>query len=625
MRLRGLSGRVSLGLLVALAVGVLSSAQASAQGLDLFVTNQGNSNLTTGGNANVGAFTIGSSGSLSAFTNSPFTLPSGGFPYGAAVTPDDQYGFFADQVSNIDPFKLGEGSVTAQAPVSTGTGTTPEIDVVSPNGQRLYALDFGTQQISGFTIGSGGSLTPLPGSPYSEPVASPESLVMTPDGAHVYVAGFAGPPNFVAAFNVQSNGALTPASTPEYPVGAVTDGMRVTPNGQYLYATAINNSNPISIFQIHADGTLTAIAAPTDGSTEPSTAPEISPSGNQLYFANFDQTIDGYSIASNGTLTPLPGSPYSGLTTSGYTPWDFEMTPDGHLLYAVYSDQSLTNDGLIATFDVGSGGALTMRPGTTDTGGTEPFQESMTIAPDPGPTAAITASAAPSGHPTSFSAASSHATVSVYGSLTYSWSFGDGTTAINAGATPKHVYAKPGMYTATVAVADAAGCSSSLVWTGMNSFCASDPSAAAQVTVVVPGPSISGLKQTHKRWREGSKLATISRARGKKKPPVGTTFSFKLNEAASLKLVFTHAVGGRKVHRKCVAQTQKNRRAKACKRTATAGTLKLSGRAGTNKVFFDGRITRHLKLAPGTYTVTVTATAGGRRSAPRHLTFTIVK
>jgi hypothetical protein len=79
------------------------------------------------------------------------------------------------------------------------------------------------------------------------------------------------------------------------------------------------------------------------------------------------------------------------------------------------------------------------------------------------------------------------------------------------------------------------------------------------------------------------------------------------------------------VNGKCIAQTNKNRRSHACKRTLTLGTLSFAAHAGANKVVFQGAISRSKKLKPGSYTCVITATSKGLRSAPKSLTFTIVK
>ena len=152
-------------------------------------------------------------------------------------------------------------------------------------------------------------------------------------------------------------------------------------------------------------------------------------------------------------------------------------------------------------------------------------------------------------------------------------------------------------------------------------------SASSTYTVLAPTPVLGDLKASHSRWRDGSALAQIS---SHQNPPVGTTFSFTLNETATVHLVFTHKISGRLVKVKgktrCVAQTGRNKRMRKCMRNLTAGGLALSGHIGTDKIAFDGRVTPSHKLRIGSYAVTITATnAGGESSTPQTLRFTIVK
>ncbi len=142
--------------------------------------------------------------------------------------------------------------------------------------------------------------------------------------------------------------------------------------------------------------------------------------------------------------------------------------------------------------------------------------------------------------------------------------------------------------------------------------------------VVIPlAPVLASLSESAKTWREGSLLAQISAGKRKKKPPIGTTFSFTLNEAASVTFAFTRQAAGRRAGKKCVPQSRGNRHKPRCTRTVSAGTLTFSGRAGTNKVRFEGLISRQKKLKPGSYTLLVIATASGKRSTTRTLHFTI--
>ena len=130
--------------------------------------------------------------------------------------------------------------------------------------------------------------------------------------------------------------------------------------------------------------------------------------------------------------------------------------------------------------------------------------------------------------------------------------------------------------------------------------------ASATYTVKLPKPSLGKLHASHKTFREGSKLATIAKKKHKK-PPVGTTLKFTLNTTATLKLVFSHKV--KRPHHKT--------------KTKTDGTIKLTGHPGTDKITFQGRLSKHHKLKPGTYTITITATNSTGKSKTRTIKITI--
>lgn len=57
-----------------------------------------------------------------------------------------------------------------------------------------------------------------------------------------------------------------------------------------------------------------------------------------------------------------------------------------------------------------------------------------------------------------------------------------------------------------------------------------------------------------------------------------------------------------------------------------AGKLVFAGHSGANTVPFQGRLAPRKKLGPGRYTLAITAAnSAGLRSAPKLLSFTIVK
>jgi hypothetical protein len=145
------------------------------------------------------------------------------------------------------------------------------------------------------------------------------------------------------------------------------------------------------------------------------------------------------------------------------------------------------------------------------------------------------------------------------------------------------------------------------------------PSAPSETSLP---PAVRNARQSTSRWREGNRLASISRA----KTPTGTTFSFSLNEQATVTFSFTQLAGGREDTHGCLAGTHANAQRKSCSYAVTRGTLSFTGQDGTNSVLFMGRVSHTEKLKPGRYTLVITATnTAGQKSAPQKLSFTVVR
>jgi hypothetical protein len=186
--------------------------------------------------------------------------------------------------------------------------------------------------------------------------------------------------------------------------------------------------------------------------------------------------------------------------------------------------------------------------------------------------------------------------------LTYAWTVG-GTTVGS-------------MSTYTVASADtghAITCTETATGAYGNG---SATSAAVTATAVVPGSVVlTAVSQAHNSWAE-------KKRKRKHKTPIGTSFKFTLNEAATVKLTFTTTLKGRNVKHKCVPQTKHNKHKPKCTTTITAGTLTVSGRTGANTVPFAGKVGGRL-LKPGSYKVTIVATSG-KTTSMKTLSFMIV-
>jgi len=199
-----------------------------------------------------------------------------------------------------------------------------------------------------------------------------------------------------------------------------------------------------------------------------------------------------------------------------------------------------------------------------------------------------------------------------------SWDFGDG--GLGSGAAVSHCYSSPGEHTVTVTGSDQAANATSASRT---ISIEPDPTLAPGSKPCVepdapdepgtpggpgtptgftghPGPGltapvVSGLRQSSSRWRRRG-------APGRSTLPIGTTFRFRLDRPAQVRLAFLQIAPGR------------NERAR--------GEVEIVGKAGANAYGFRGKIRRRT-LGPGRYRLLVTASADGETSTAASIEFTI--
>jgi hypothetical protein len=97
---------------------------------------------------------------------------------------------------------------------------------------------------------------------------------------------------------------------------------------------------------------------------------------------------------------------------------------------------------------------------------------------------------------------------------------------------------------------------------------------------------------------------------------------YNLSEAATVKFKLAKKVPGRKVGRKCVKQTPKNKDKKRCPRFRKVGApFSGPGAPGPNKA----TLPNGKKLKPGVYRLTMTATDSAGNTATKILKFTVAK
>jgi len=235
----------------------------------------------------------------------------------------------------------------------------------------------------------------------------------------------------------------------------------------------------------------------------------------------------------------------------------------------------------------------------------------------------------------------------VWSPVTSKWNFGDGSAG--SGATVEHCYSTPGEHTVTITGTDLAANTTNASRTieiAPDPALAPtmDPCAAPQpeqgpspepgpspapggpnpspspLPAPSPGPGrtaaiVSGLQQSNSRWRT---RAVHRRPR----LPVGTTFRFRLNRAANVRLEFSQLVAGRRVTARCVKATKANRSKPRCSRYQSRSTVRLAGVAGSNTYRSRGNILGRT-LTPGRYRLRVSVLEDTRSAAT--ISFTIVR
>jgi 6-phosphogluconolactonase len=321
---------------------------------------------TTGTNT-IAGFLRHPDGSLTPLPGSPF--PAGGAGTGSGIgsqgalqqTGDGRYLMAVDAGSNqVSVLKIAPGGRLSLvgSPVSSG-GTMP-VSIAVHQSLVYVANASGTPNFTGFTISPAGALTPLAGATVTLPSGSlPGDVLFNATGA--VLAGTLVDSSQVVTFTVGSGGLLTPA--PGSPFAAQATGpfgseFRPTNPSQLFVSNAHAGANlgTVSAFRVAADGTLTSIGASPFADLQ--TAPcwvEITRNGRFLFTVNTAvPSISSYAISPGGSLRLLGSTVFNFPT--GLGPQDARLSPDGKILYVVD-----TGAGKVSAFKVRNG-SLTELP-----------------------------------------------------------------------------------------------------------------------------------------------------------------------------------------------------------------------------------------------------------------------
>ena len=229
------------------------------------------------------------------------------------------------------------------------------------SGNLLYVLNAGgavdgADEITGFTVGADGMLSPIPGStrPLSDTNTGPAQISFNTDGDVLVVTEKA--TSLIDTFTVDSNGAAGPVST-HASSGTTPFGFAIGKRDQLIVSEAAGGAtdqSSVSSYRLGKDGSLTVIS-PSVGTTETAACWAIvTNDGRFTYTTNAGSgSISGYSIGFDGTLALLDANGRTGNTGKDTGPLDMALSNDGRNLYTL-NGQSHT----IGVFKVKDKGGL---------------------------------------------------------------------------------------------------------------------------------------------------------------------------------------------------------------------------------------------------------------------------
>jgi 6-phosphogluconolactonase (cycloisomerase 2 family) len=283
--------------------------------------------------------------------------PTSGVPTAVVLDPAGAYAYVLvtqsvhvnNSATGVQAFavasdgKLSSGASRALNPAGS-VPVVPVAMVIDSGGKFLFVADAAAGSVPGavsvLAIGSGGTLTEVPNSPFLLPaqtggiIPSASALAVTPT---VYPPAFAlcspnVPPttenlyvtdsvNYVVLnYSVSSSGALTlvpTSSTPGVPTGTVPSGVTVDPCNRFVYVSNGQPNNSVSAYTIcnatsfptcpQADFSLHEVAgSPFPAANSPGPL-LVDPFANFLYVVDTGESaISAYRISTTtGSLSPL--------------------------------------------------------------------------------------------------------------------------------------------------------------------------------------------------------------------------------------------------------------------------------------------------------------------------------
>jgi 6-phosphogluconolactonase (cycloisomerase 2 family) len=317
------------------------------------------------GAGKIAGFKVNSDGSSQPTPGSPYT----GSGSGLALAPAGDI-LFGSDYANVESWAVGsDGALSRQNNLA---GVFGNLLMIDNSGHTLYAQEFyiggtGNNDYAFLNIGSNGALQKIGATPQS---VDGGRFVFTPDNTRAYGTFCYHLDASIVGYTRNSDGSLTsfntnaPLPTDNGQATFCPSSLTVSPDGKYLVAALISvlntSSGFIGVYTINSDGTLT----PVSGSPYPSGAQAkdviFDPSGKFIVTAESDG-VAAYQFTPGSAPARMSGSPTGGAAMDRVM-----FSRSGQLLSSISSAaQSL----YIFTF---ANGTLTQAPGSPQSLGFAP-------------------------------------------------------------------------------------------------------------------------------------------------------------------------------------------------------------------------------------------------------------
>lgn len=226
----------------------------------------------------------------------------------------------------------------------------------------------GTNTVMAFSVDANGALTPIGGSPFPTGGGGLQSGLLAANRMTIgtvtkflFVANEQ--TNNISVFSIDlATGALTVVPGSPFPYGGTLSSdisLGVTPDNRFLFASS-PGSNNITVFSIAPNGTLIPISGSPFAAGGVPLGIKVSPDGRFLAVALIlEDAVGIFAIAPNGALTAVPGSPFPAAALGAVAGVDINCASS--LLFGQEGSLLGTN---IDVFSIGSNGALTPIPGS---------------------------------------------------------------------------------------------------------------------------------------------------------------------------------------------------------------------------------------------------------------------